>query len=46
MVLDPKKVIDVQELADKLAQLPRDALLYIAGAAEMAVTMSQAKQQQ
>ena len=42
MWVEPQKVIEVQELANKLVQLPRDALLYIAGAAEMAMTMSQA----
>lgn len=46
MRADPAKVIDIQTLADKLPQLPRDALLFIAGAAEMALTMSQPKQLQ
>lgn len=43
MWVEPEKVIEVQDLANKLVKLPRDALLYIAGAAEMAMTMSQAQ---
>lgn len=42
MWVEPQKVIDIQTLVDKLPQLPRDALLFITGAAEMALTMSQA----
>lgn len=31
---DPDKLADVQNVADKLSGLPKDALLYIAGYAE------------
>ena len=33
-IIDAAKLADIQELADKLAQLPESALLYIAGYAE------------
>lgn len=31
---DPAKLADVQDVADKLEMLPREALIYIAGYAE------------
>lgn len=31
MATDLAKIFDVQAVADKLAELPKDALLYIAG---------------
>lgn len=31
---DPEKLADVQTIADKLAMLPRETLIYIAGYAE------------
>lgn len=31
MKIDPAKLADAQTVADKLATLPRDALLYISG---------------
>lgn len=34
MIVDLKKVSDAQAVADKLAELPKEALLYIAGYAE------------
>lgn len=34
MTVDLNKVSDIQAVADKLAELPKDALLYIAGYAE------------
>lgn len=43
MRADPAKVIDIQTLADKLPKLSPNALMFIAGAAEMALTMSQAQ---
>lgn len=46
MRADPTKVIDIQTLADKLAQLPHEVLLYIDGAADMALAMIQSKQLQ
>lgn len=42
----PTKVIDIKALADKLALLPNEVLLYIDGATDMAIAMIQSKQLQ
>ena len=39
--IDIEKVADLQELAKKLEQLPREELLYIAGRADAYVAMQQ-----
>lgn len=39
--IDPKKVADVQNVADKLAGLPQDALIYISGAVDTALLLQQ-----
>lgn len=39
-MIELEKLADVQAVADKLARLDKDALLYVAGAVDMAALMS------
>ncbi len=43
MWVDPKKVVEIQTLADKLALLPYEVLLYLDGATDMALAMVMAQ---
>ena len=39
--INPEKLADIQTVADKLSNLPQDALIYISGAVDTALLLQQ-----